>query len=72
MKAAIESAKAKVKGGHEFTLQEISDLLEASRDVVSTWLDKQFGATVTDQKISKDLSSFWEASFFQDMTQLNV
>ena len=72
MKAAIEGARAKVKGGHQFTTEEIASLLEASRDVVSAWLDKQFGATVTDQRISKDLSSFWEASFFDDMAQLNV
>ena len=72
MKAAIEGARAKVKGGHQFTTEEIASLLEASRDVVSAWLDKQFGATDTDQRISKDLSSFWEASFFDDMAQLNV
>ncbi|RUP50856.1 hypothetical protein BC936DRAFT_137380 [Jimgerdemannia flammicorona] len=47
-------------------------LIEASKDVLATWLDKQRGAEVNDPRIFRDLPAFWEADFFGDMESLNI
>lgn len=44
----------------------------AMADMLAPWLDGQFGSTVTDQKIFRDLAAFWEADFLEDMAALNV
>lgn len=49
-----------------------ADLLEAFNDVLAFDLDAKHGSTVSDQKIFKDLTTFWEADFMQDMKSLNV
>ncbi|GAA5914049.1 cysteine--tRNA ligase [Sporobolomyces salmoneus] len=48
------------------------ELVEANRDAVGLSLDKQFGATVTDPAIFRDLAAFWEESFFKSMSALHV
>jgi cysteinyl-tRNA synthetase len=47
-------------------------LLDAFQDILATDLDAKFGATVTDQKIFRDLAAFWEGEFLDDMKSLNV
>ncbi|GES93051.1 cysteinyl-tRNA synthetase [Rhizophagus clarus] len=47
-------------------------LLTGSKDVVSSWLDKEKGHTVTDQKVFRDLAAYWEQDFMKDMELLNV
>lgn len=47
-------------------------LLEAFNDVLAADLDAKHGSTVTDQRIFKDLTTFWETDFMQDMKALNV
>ena len=52
---------------------ESVDLLNGSfAEILSPWLDENFGHSVTDQKIFKDLASYWEADFMEDMKLLNV
>jgi cysteinyl-tRNA synthetase len=48
------------------------NLLSNARDVISLWIDDKKGHSVTDQKISKDFATYWEADYFKDMDALNV
>ncbi|CEQ43182.1 SPOSA6832_05090, partial [Sporobolomyces salmonicolor] len=76
---------ASVRAGHEgllvaekavaagaTSMEEAKALVEANRDAVGLWLDKQFGATVTDPAVFRDLAAFWEESFFNSMSALHV
>uniref|UniRef100_A0A8C2ZA28 Cysteine--tRNA ligase, cytoplasmic n=1 Tax=Cyclopterus lumpus TaxID=8103 RepID=A0A8C2ZA28_CYCLU len=47
-------------------------LLESSKDVLSDWLDQQFGSHVTENSIFSVLPSFWEGEYHKDMEALNV
>lgn len=47
-------------------------LLESSKDLLSDWLDKQFGSQVTENSIFSILPKFWEGEYHQDMDALNV
>ncbi len=49
-----------------------SDLLSASRDLISDWLDRSKGAAVTNNEIFSDLPRYWEQKFHEDMDALNV
>uniref|UniRef100_A0A3Q2NQZ4 Cysteine--tRNA ligase, cytoplasmic n=1 Tax=Fundulus heteroclitus TaxID=8078 RepID=A0A3Q2NQZ4_FUNHE len=48
------------------------ELLEKSKDLLSDWLDKQFGSEVTENSIFSVLPKFWEGEFHRDMEALNV
>lgn len=52
--------------------KDAASLLTASKDVLSWWLDKQHGHTVTDPSIFRSLAAHWEKSFFDDMDRLGV
>lgn len=67
---ALDKSKASVGGSISAELLE--ELLEASRDIIAPVLDSKYGSTVTDHKLFRDLSSFWEADFMGDMETLNV
>ncbi len=41
-------------------------------DILASWLDAQFGSSVTDQRIFRELAAFWERDFLEDMQVLNV
>lgn len=41
-------------------------------DILAPWLDAKFGSTVTDQRIFRELATFWERDFLEDMQSLNV
>lgn len=49
-----------------------SALLDAFQDILAADLDAKHGSTVTDQRIFKELTNFWEADFMEDMRALNV
>ncbi|GAN06823.1 cysteinyl-tRNA synthetase [Mucor ambiguus] len=69
--AAIQNAKANLQKG--VTGKEASDeLLVASQDIVSAWLDARKGQEVNDPKVFRDLPAFWEQEYFKDMEALNV
>lgn len=48
------------------------DLLTKANDPLSEWLDKQFGAEITDHKIFQSLTQYWEKEYHDDMAALNV
>ncbi|KAJ7994606.1 hypothetical protein DPEC_G00251210 [Dallia pectoralis] len=47
-------------------------LLDEARDMLSDWLDAQFGSQVTDNSIFTLLPKFWEGEYHKDMDALNV
>ncbi|XP_072320844.1 cysteine--tRNA ligase, cytoplasmic isoform X2 [Eucyclogobius newberryi] len=47
-------------------------LLESAKDLLSDWLDKQFGSSVTENSIFSTLPKHWEADYHKDMDALNV
>uniref|UniRef100_A0A671X7Q2 Cysteine--tRNA ligase, cytoplasmic n=1 Tax=Sparus aurata TaxID=8175 RepID=A0A671X7Q2_SPAAU len=47
-------------------------LLENSKDLLSDWLDKQFGSEVTENSIFSTLPKYWEGEYHKDMDDLNV
>ncbi|GAA5982819.1 hypothetical protein JCM11641_004635 [Rhodosporidiobolus odoratus] len=56
------------KGG----VEEAKDLVESNKDAMGLWLDKQLGASITDPSIFRELAAFWESSFFNSMSSLNI
>lgn len=52
--------------------EESDKLLDAFNDVLAADLDARHGASVTDQKIFRDLAAFWEMEFLKDMQALNM
>jgi len=59
------------KAGEELVKARASLVLSAF-EPLSDWLDKQFGADVTDHKIFSALSQHFEEDFHSDMEALNV
>lgn len=47
-------------------------LLESAKDLLSDWLDKQFGSQVTENSIFSILPKYWEGEYHKDMEALNV
>ncbi|GAA6096602.1 cysteine--tRNA ligase, cytoplasmic isoform X1 [Tachysurus ichikawai] len=47
-------------------------LLEESKDLLSDWLDSQFGSQVTENSIFSLLPKYWEGEYHKDMDALNV
>ncbi|CAG8805122.1 24719_t:CDS:10, partial [Cetraspora pellucida] len=55
------------------TSQETAhQLLNESQEIVTEWLDQKDGASITDQKVFRDLAAHWEQEFMEDMQTLNV
>ncbi|PWY99745.1 cysteinyl-tRNA synthetase [Testicularia cyperi] len=65
-------AAAMSLGAGDTSSEAASALIDASEDVLATFLDKQSGHTVTDPSIFRDTAAFWEAEFFNDMKRLHV
>lgn len=62
-----------VKSGDVSKIREAShNFLKEAKDPISEYLDKQLGATVTDNAIFELLPRYWEDQFHNDMTALNV
>lgn len=68
--STADKAVAALEGAVEGA--EAGALLAAFEDIAAAALDAQQGATVTDQKIFRDLAAFWEGEFLKDMAALNV
>ncbi|KZO97206.1 cysteinyl-tRNA synthetase [Calocera viscosa TUFC12733] len=49
-----------------------AELIEASRDVLSIYLDALYGKSVTDPAISRAHAAYWEEQFMKDMDRLRV
>lgn len=54
------------------TTTSYDDFITKIREVAMPALDKQFGNSVTDPSIFRELPSYWEQKFDQDMARLNV
>ncbi|KAM8895104.1 cysteine--tRNA ligase, cytoplasmic isoform 2-T2 [Spinachia spinachia] len=65
-------AAAEGKAAHEIVQPLAEVLLENSKDLLSDWLDKQFGSEVTENSIFSILPSYWEGEYHRDMEALNV
>jgi len=73
LKTAIENIEAAVKTKDEAKIGEAKEaLLRDGKDLVSDWLDRQQGSTVTENKIFEDLPRYWEDAYHADMAALNV
>jgi len=47
-------------------------LLVDAKDIMGDWLDKQFGANVTENEIFSKLPRYWEEKYHEDMDALNI
>lgn len=62
----------KVKSVKDAGSKSIQDLIHAGHDAIAAQLDKEYGATVTDQKIFEEHARRFEKEFHEDMTALGV
>ncbi|XP_061563677.1 cysteine--tRNA ligase, cytoplasmic-like [Cololabis saira] len=68
---ALQTAKA--GGAGDEALQPLAQvLLDQSKDLLSDWLDKQFGSQVTENSIFSTLPNYWEGEYHKDMEALNI
>jgi cysteinyl-tRNA synthetase len=70
VKQALIDAKQSPKD--ESALSVRDNLLSISADVITNWLDKTKGQTVTENSIFSELPRFYENSFLKDMAALNI
>ncbi|KAG0142354.1 hypothetical protein CROQUDRAFT_67346 [Cronartium quercuum f. sp. fusiforme G11] len=70
--AALQRASTTLRTQTTTTRADAELLIDGSADVLAKWLDSQYGSTVTDHAIFKNLASKWEQSFFEDMDALGV
>ncbi|KAJ8292789.1 Cysteine--tRNA ligase [Rhodotorula toruloides] len=68
---ALKQAQKQEAAGST-SLTDAEALVEANKDAVGLWLDKQFGASVTDPAVFRDLAAYWEDSYFKSMAALHV
>ncbi|KAJ8343207.1 hypothetical protein SKAU_G00305360, partial [Synaphobranchus kaupii] len=67
LQGAVES------GATDAVLQSRAEvLLQEARDLLSDWLDSQFGSQVTENSIFSLLPKYWEGEYHKDMDALNV
>lgn len=50
----------------------VNELVSSGGDILSNWLDKLHGKSVTDNSIFIELPRFYENEFHRDMAALNV
>ncbi|XP_061622197.1 cysteine--tRNA ligase, cytoplasmic isoform X2 [Phyllopteryx taeniolatus] len=67
LRAALES-----KAADDVVEPLAQALLSNAKDMLSDWLDGQFGSEVTDNSIFSVLPTFWEGEYHKDMDALNV
>ncbi|XP_015193710.2 cysteine--tRNA ligase, cytoplasmic isoform X1 [Lepisosteus oculatus] len=76
MDTAVSEALAPLQGavqsGAAVTHSQAEVLLEEAKDLLSDWLDSQFGSQVTDNSIFSLLPKYWEGEYHKDMEALNV
>ena len=64
---SLQSAKAGIE-----TAKDANEAIDMAKDVLSWWLDKKDGHTVTDPAIFRALAAHWEDSFNSDMRKLRI
>uniref|UniRef100_A0A673B032 Cysteine--tRNA ligase, cytoplasmic n=1 Tax=Sphaeramia orbicularis TaxID=375764 RepID=A0A673B032_9TELE len=72
--AALEPLQAAMnsKAADDMVQPLAQTLLESAKDLLSEWLDKQFGSQVTENSIFSILPKYWEGEYHKDMDALNV
>ena len=71
MKNSVNTVAKVIQDGKD-TSNAHKQLLVDSKDLLSDWLDKQFGAEVTENSIFSKLPKYWEEKYHQDMEALNI
>ncbi|KAJ3713838.1 tRNA synthetases class I (C) catalytic domain-containing protein [Lentinula raphanica] len=69
--SALKHAEHSFKAGTT-SQEEAHRLIDESQDILVLFLDEQYKSTVTDPSLSRNLASYWEARFFEDMRRLRV
>ncbi|XP_026992749.2 cysteine--tRNA ligase, cytoplasmic isoform X2 [Tachysurus fulvidraco] len=72
--AALTPLQESMKSGAESAAvqSQAEGLLEEAKDLLSDWLDSQFGSQVTENSIFSLLPKYWEGEYHKDMDALNV
>ncbi|XP_026793565.2 cysteine--tRNA ligase, cytoplasmic isoform X3 [Pangasianodon hypophthalmus] len=72
--AALTPLQGSMKSGAEDAAvqSQAEVLLEEAKDLLSDWLDSQFGSQVTENSIFSLLPKYWEGEYHKDMDALNV
>ncbi|XP_060715063.1 cysteine--tRNA ligase, cytoplasmic isoform X1 [Tachysurus vachellii] len=72
--AALTPLQETMKSGAESAAvqSQAEGLLEEAKDLLSDWLDSQFGSQVTENSIFSLLPKYWEGEYHKDMEALNV
>ncbi|XP_072905363.1 cysteine--tRNA ligase, cytoplasmic isoform X2 [Hemitrygon akajei] len=68
---SLEDSMEQANPNEEINKQAQALLVEA-KDIISDWLDAQFGSQVTDNSIFTKLPKYWEGEYHKDMDALNV
>lgn len=71
LKESVGNVSKAVKSGCGVDEAQNQLLVDAT-DLLGDWLDKQQGASVSENEIFSKLPRFWEEKFHQDMEALNV
>ncbi|KAJ3848726.1 tRNA synthetases class I (C) catalytic domain-containing protein [Lentinula lateritia] len=69
--SAVRHAESRLKAGST-SQEEAHKLIDDSQDILVLFLDEQYKSTVTDPSLSRNLASYWEKRFFDDMRRLHV
>ncbi|XP_066557221.1 cysteine--tRNA ligase, cytoplasmic isoform X1 [Amia ocellicauda] len=72
--AALATLQGAVQSGAAGSLlqSQAEVLLGEAKDLLSDWLDSQFGSQVTENSIFSILPKYWEGEYHKDMEALNV
>ncbi|WFD42474.1 cysteine--tRNA ligase [Malassezia psittaci] len=65
-------AAAIALGANDCSQQQARDLIDASEDCLSPYLDSTLGHTVVDPAVFRKLAAYWEEAYFEDMRRLHV
>uniref|UniRef100_H3B5Y6 Cysteine--tRNA ligase, cytoplasmic n=1 Tax=Latimeria chalumnae TaxID=7897 RepID=H3B5Y6_LATCH len=68
----LEEAVQQGQQSAEETNKHAMVLLEEAKDLLSDWLDAEFGSQVTENSIFSTLPKYWEGEYHKDMEDLSV
>uniref|UniRef100_A0A0N5AZC4 cysteine--tRNA ligase n=1 Tax=Syphacia muris TaxID=451379 RepID=A0A0N5AZC4_9BILA len=68
----VDESKNSCAKSSEATFTALQELLDVSKDVLSEWLDLQYGSTVNQLSVFEKLAKKYESEFMSDMQKLNV
>jgi len=70
---AVSQVQAAFDKGSEVEINTAEEnLLVKAKDLLSDWLDKEKGSTVTENSIFSKLPQYWEEQYHKDMEALNI